>query len=227
MARLIFDNKHATGGRGSTTDVLGTVRNLAAGNGFSSGSVTYSTPVDSPNPGTNTPCASVYGDSATLMKLDGLMGAMAGGYSYFGDPSGASTSDFLWCGGTITGMIQLPVYYTQPTMSDIHFYPCFGPCQGASTPDSTLFAEAVYSGAWSLLSAHGLTGNVLMVGETQPNQSCDNFTPALATQNVSGYMGSTLYTNHASLTTMRLWNNPQSACYSAPTIINPPYNSLP
>jgi hypothetical protein len=91
----------------------------------------------------------------------------------------------------------------------------------------------IYSDAWAFLSYRGLTGNVLMVGETQPDQDTyavssdcsgsDPYTKAMASQNVNGYMMSTLYGNHASLTTMRVWLVPDLSCYYFPTIIVPPY----
>jgi hypothetical protein len=85
----------------------------------------------------------------------------------------------------------------------------------------------MYSDLWTFLQYRGLTGNTAMMGETQSGQNCDNYTAAMATQNVNGYKASQLYAKHAGLTTMRIWNNEadSSHCYPIPTIINPPYGN--
>jgi hypothetical protein len=145
----------------------------------------------------------------------------------FGIPSGLSVINGLVCGGGTTGMISLPVSYAQPQVTDIHIYPCVWSGGGCNTSlDATSTATTMYSDVWSFLSYRGLTGNVMMVGETQPNQNCQTFTTAMASQSVAGYKASTLYSNHAALTTLRPWNYVLVSCYAAPTIINPPYDSL-
>ena len=128
----------------------------------------------------------MYGDSAILLDQSDLIGAIAGGWSLFGLPSGFYVSTNLVCGGTTAGMISLPLHYSQPSIIDVHAYPL-----------TQAIATLMYSDAWSLLSYRGLTSNVLMVGETQSNQNCDGYTAAMAPTNVAGYAASTLYTNHA------------------------------
>jgi hypothetical protein len=128
-------------------------------------------------------------------------------------------------------MLKMPFTYTQtPTVTDNHVKPCVVtntqpyPC---TTQDSTSTAKQTYDDLWTFLQVRGLTGNVAMMGETQSGQNCEGTTTAMATENVNGYVQSALKANHASLTTMRIWNNDadSSNCYAVPTVINPPYNS--
>lgn len=220
-ARLIYDNT-------TSTDVLGTLRGYASNYGFDPYAVTYSEySYNSTVSGYH--CGSVYGDSASILAISELTGALAGGGGLFGAPSGVSVTNGLFCGGSTSPMIYLPVSYTQPDVTDIHIYPCvlvsaFGACD--TSTDATTAADVIYSDVWSFLSYRSLTGNTMVVGETMENQYCDGETPTLASQNVAGYKNSTLYSNISSATVMRPWNNETGSCYAAPAVINPPYDSL-
>jgi hypothetical protein len=220
--RLIYDNGHSTG-------VIGTLRSYAASYGFNQYAVTVSVPTDQPSVAAYH-CGSLYGDSAYFMKASELLAGYAGPYSLIGLPSGFSYTNHLVCAGSITGMISLPVYYRTPTVTDNHVSPCvfslsLGHCDPSQDTMST--ATQMYSDLWTFLRYRGLMGNTAMMGETQSGQNCDNYTAAMATQNVNGYKASHLYANHAGLTTMRVWNNEAdvSHCYVIPTIINPPYGN--
>ncbi len=221
QARLIYDNAHST-------DVIGTLRSYAAAYGLNSGFVTFSVPSQQPS-AAGYHCGSLYGDSALILQQSELTGAYAGGGSLFGLPSNATVINNLLCGGDTNGMISLPVGYSQPQLTDIHIYPCvFSPSLGHcdSNQDTTSTANVIYSDTWAFLVYRGLTGNRMMVGETQSQQNCDNYTAVMATQNVNGYLASSLYTNDAASVTLRPWNNDASSCYVTPSVINPPYNSF-
>ncbi len=221
QARLIYDNVRGT-------DVIGTLRSYASDYGFNPGVVTFSVPSVQPS-AAGYHCGSVYGDSALILQESDLTGAYAGGGSVFGLPSDGTVINDLLCGGNTTGMISLPVGYSQPQLTDIHIYPCvFSPSLGYCDPnqDTTSTATVIYSDTWSFLVYRGLTGNRMMVGETQSQQNCDNYTSAMAGQNINGYLASTLYNNDAGSVTMRPWNNDASSCYVTPSVINPPYNSF-
>jgi hypothetical protein len=221
-ARLIYDNT-------TNTDVLSGVRYYLSCYSLSPWLVTFSTTGSNPNVA-GFDCGSVYGDSAMILHESSLTAAYAGGGAVFGEPNVGATYNLV-CGGNTNGMISLPVSYTQPQVTDIHIKPCVisastGNCD--TTQDATSTATAVYSDFWSFLTYRGFTANTAMMGETQSGQNCDGYTAAMATQNVNGYEASTLFANHASLTTMRPWENPiypGGLCYVAPNVINPPYDS--
>jgi hypothetical protein len=221
--RLFYDNVHDSAGGSGTTDVLGTLRSSASYYGLNEYAITASTPSDNPT-SSGYDCGSVYGDSALIVKESELTGALAGSYSAFGFPAGATTSSHLWCGGSATGMISLPVYYSQPSVTDIHMSPCVitsGVCD--TTIDVTTTATTAYSDVWAFLYYRSLTSNVAMIGETYGNVACDGYTTTMASENVSGYEASNLFSNHAAGTTLRPWNNDTVSCYSTPASINPPY----
>jgi len=64
-----------------------------------------------------------------------------------------------------------------------------------------------------------------MIGETISNQpgsnSCEGRIPANATQNVNGYLESTLYANHAASVVMRPWENSRVLEYSPDCYLMP------
>jgi hypothetical protein len=220
--RLLYDNGHST-------DVIGTLRSYAANYGFNQYAITVSVPGDQPSIAA-WHCGSLYGDSAYFMKASELLAGYAGPYSLIGLPSGFLYTNHLVCAGSTAGMISLPVYYRTPSVTDNHVYPCvfsfsLGHCDPNQNTTST--ATQMYSDLWTFLQYRGLTANTAMMGETQSGQNCDNYTAAMATQNVNGYKASRLYANHAGSTTMRVWNNEAdvSHCYVIPTIINPPYGN--
>jgi hypothetical protein len=167
-----------------------------------------------------------------LIDQSDVVGALAGSWSYFGWPYIPSIVNNLICGGAVgpsggsPTMVQLPITYTtQPTINDIHAAPCVvSTSTGACTStDATATATTLFSDFWAFLSYRSFTGHVAMIGEASSNQACDGETVVMAGQNVAGYLASTLYANHASLTTLRPWENDASSCYAAPVVINPPY----
>jgi hypothetical protein len=223
-ARLFYDNVHGV-------DVLSQLRSLASSHGLNPYVITASTQWTAPTVSAYH-CGSVYGDSALLLDQSTLLKTLAGGWSYFGFPYNPSILNGLVCGGSVgpsggpPTMIQLPITYTnQPTINDIHAAPCVATGSGAcnTSIDATATATTFYSDFWSYLYYRGMTGNIAMMGETSSNQYCDGETAPMATQNVNGYLASTLYSSHASGTTLRPWENDADSCYAAPVIINPPY----
>lgn len=203
-ARMIYDN--TTG-----TDVLSALRSSAASNGFDPNAITSSAQSSQPIlPGYD--CNSVYGDSATVLYESEMIGALEGSGSAIGLPARYKVSKGLLCGGNTSSMVSLPVSYRQPDINDLHLY-----------VDSADSARTTYSGMWALLYRHGLTGNKVMIGETESNQRCDGMTPERARDNMAGYFASDLYAYHAALTTLRPWDNDANACYATPSVINPPY----
>lgn len=228
-ARLFYDNIHAVGGGSGTTDVLGQLRSLASSYGLNQYAITASTSWSAPS-SSGYHCGSVYGDSALILDESTLLGTLAGAWSYFGWPYNPSIINNLVCGGAVgpsggpPTMVQLPVTYTtQPTINDVHAAPCVVSGGACSATDATATATTLYSDFWAFLYYRSMTGNVAMIGETSNNQYCDGETPAMATQNVNGYLVSDLYLYHASGTTLRPWENDASSCYAAPVVINPPY----
>jgi hypothetical protein len=232
--RLIYDNK-------DSTDVLGTLRSLASSSGLNPYSVTFSTAAEQSSV-SGFSCGSVYGDSALIFKESELIAAYAGGWSRIGNPNGSNTVNNLTCQGDPTGMISLPVTYSQPTVTDVHAYPCvYHPSPGTTcdqNQDTTSSALTMYTDLWAFLQYRNFTTtNVMMIGETQPGQSCDGVTAVMATQNVNGYEQSTLYqalTNGyiPNGVVMRPWTNIEVvpppygsgvACFVVPGTINPPY----
>jgi len=224
-ARFFYDNTRQV-------DVLNGARYYMGYYGFDPLTLTFSVAASNPS-ASGSDCASAWGDSATLYAQSAMTGAFAGGGGSFGFPVNPSAQDNLWCGGTITSANpQLQLSYPQPDVTDVHVYPCVFQINGTpsncnSTADATQNAGMEYSDLWAFLSYRGLTGNTVIIGETQPDQNCDGFTTAMAPQNVTGYEGSSLYGNDASRVVLRVWNFPAlSMCYVAPTLIaypNGPY----
>lgn len=232
--RLIYDNTHST-------DVLTALRSLASNYGFNPYSVTFSTAAGGSTVA-GFSCGSVYGDSALIFFESELIASYAGGWSRIGIPNGLDGTNNLPCEGDPTGMISLPVTYSQPTITDVHAYPCvISPSTGLcdQSQDTTSSAQTMYTDLWAFLVYLNFTAtNVMMIGETQPGQACDGFTTVMATQNVNGYEQSSLYQELTSGyvpngVIMRPWSNDEvvpiqyggtgAACYVVPGTINPPY----
>lgn len=219
QARFIYDPTRSV-------DVLNSVRYYLSTNGFDPLRATYSAAVANPSV-SGFDCSTVWGDSGTLSNLTTLTAALAGPWGLFGNPNG-SASNNLWCGGSTTGLVSVPLNYTQPDITDVHAYPCVylagnnASCN--SYADATTNAAEEYTDLWTFLVYRGLTGNVVVAGETQPDQNCDGYTTAMASQNVNGYRASSLWSNDASRFTFRVWDFPADAlhCYQAPTVIANP-----
>jgi hypothetical protein len=223
-ARLIYDNIRKT-------DVLGTIRNLMSKHGFQSGRATFSVPVSrATQPGYT--CTSYFGDSALLMTQSELNAAYRG--QPFGLPANFSWINGLPCGGTNsrtgTGgtMITLPKRYTVPTAINIHTHICVpgDDWQCNASVDATPSAKATYDAVWNFMARNGYAAPYVVFGETVSNQACGEWTKEMAVQNVNGYRNSTLYTNNAANTVLRVWNNSAdfSGCSVTPHVINPPYD---
>jgi hypothetical protein len=225
-ARLIYDTQHGSGAS-ANTDVLNGVHFYMTNHGFDAYRVTYSTSVNLPSLA-GYDCGSVYGDSAMILPISELAGALAGGNGLFGEPTDINVTNNLPCGGQTKGMISLPLSYDPPTATDLHSGVCVvDPLGHCTNTDSTSTATNLYSDMWSFLVYRGLTGNLVVFGETISNQNCEGYTLLMAVQNVEGYKGGTLYANHAAGTTFRPWNNDADlgGCYVTPSSINPPYDS--
>lgn len=239
-ARMIWDNKHGSGSCGngsySCTDVLSGVRYYLTQNGFNYHVADYSVPVTNPT-AAGYDCGSVYGDSAMLLHESSVVGALAGPNGLFGPVAGVIVQNGLPCQGNTSMMGSLPVSYAAPTSTDLHAYMCVLGSQGYCNTgdDATTTARVFFGDVWTFLQYRGLTGNYVVFGETLPNQpgtiQPSGFTQALATEEVNGYIGSALYTNHASSVTFRPFENPAwNALYNGyvqytqfPAQLVPPY----
>lgn len=254
LGRLIFDNKHDRfGNTGGTTDVLGQIRSILAP--YTS-RVTYSTAIirpivagyECPSPG------SPYGDSAMILAESALMGALAGPAGGFGIPNGQQTHKLVCASGPAGILPTLPMSYSEPTVTNVHSHVCVeqndgtdhttGACcspgmAGCLNSDATSTATALYNGVWSFLQrVSGRTANYVVFGETNHNQDLQPLLPAAckgttykvnATQNVNGFVVSTLSQNDRANTVFRVWNNEIDAprCYvrpNVPSTVNPPYD---
>ena len=230
-ARLIYDNKHNLSGSAGVNDVLGSVRSTLQSYGYSPYLATLSTFPQFPDADTglnnanNVDCGSVWGDSAMLLETSALMGMFAGPYGDFGWPNGYSSQYLLACGGNTGGMEQLPQNYSQPSVLDIHAYPCinvvgyYTNCNTSANATNT--AETFYSDVWALISYRGITGATAMFGESSIiDYSCPtNGGPPSDTGAqwaVNGYLASSLRSNHASGTVFQPFNNIRDSCYTNP-----------
>jgi hypothetical protein len=221
--RLIYDNV-------TNTDVLATLRSHAASDGVNPSVITFSTFSYNPDWATYD-CSNLYGDSAMLINESELIEAYAGGYSLIGMPVGFSIPHGLICGGSSATMIAMPVYHTQPSVTDVHAYPCVTSLGSVcdQNQDVTTLAENLYTDLYNFWFYRSLIGNVMMVGETHGAQNCQPYTAAMATQSMNGYENSWLYeyfppANPYTVTVMRPWiPYLNESCAVTPGLINPPY----
>jgi hypothetical protein len=214
--------------------------------------VTFSTTSSRPNanPPAQGYCRTPYGlpgiglgDSALLVRVSALLDALNGGY--FGkpvvnpNPNNPFPEGLEFCrtddGSNKTGMIQLPrdPAAVQPSVVNFHDKVCRGgdSLNGCTPDDATPIAKAVFDETWRLLSERAITGNRVMLGETNANQNlnCDGFSPGHALWQAEGFTQSQLYSNHAALTTFRPWENATvpAACYREPLPLTPLTSSGP
>jgi hypothetical protein len=238
VGRLIYDNKHYDGGT-LGYNVLSKVRGILSTYSYNSGLATYSMIPQFPDADTGynnangVDCGSYWGDSAMLLETSALTGAIAGPYGEFGWPASTTTTHLLSCGGTDGGMASLPVYSTQPTVVDVHAYPCInntGDFSNCSTSDATNTAETFYSDVWGFLSYRSLTSATAIFGESSIidfSGSTGGLPPSDtgASWAVNGYMDSSLYSNHASSTVFQPFNNICLSNYANPiNVASSPYN---
>jgi len=173
------------------------------------------------------------GDSAMLLDASALTGAIggsaSGGNGVFGKPSGYTSQNLLWCGGSTTGMEQLPVWYYQPEVLDVHAYPCIMDpsntfCTGT---DATSTAEIFYSDVYSFLGAHSMLGAMATFGESSVIDYCSITGQANPSWAINGYLQSTLRNVNpfAGNVVFQPFNNIQNSCYTNPiNITDSPYN---
>jgi len=223
-ARMIYDS-------GRSVDVLGQLRNAMSANGFDSGRVAPSANgPPTPNPA-NADCGSYYGDSALLINVSELAGAIAGPYSAIGDVPTDWPNGIPCYNNQAANMISVPVWHSQPTFVDSHSQKTY-----PDPNDLATFALNFYSDMWAFLQYRGLTGNLVIFGETNPvdNPGCDQWTYQEAdamvngiSGNNNGYKHSSLYANHASSVVMRPWHDgtyQNEQCTPSPNVINPPFD---
>ncbi len=242
--RLIVDNKHTGTGN---PNVLSQTRSSMTTYGFNWKRVTYS--AHSANSTVSQyDCGSVYGDSARIIRLSEMLAGIGGGL--IGDANGASWVNGLRCGGTATGMYQMPTYHSPPNITDLHVYACVeattGGCTSASVQND---AKKTFDGVKAMIDSYGPSGwrgsvpdiynSLYMLGETwsnafdSSNKSCEggNVTTSVATQtvngfNTSGLAGRTAGTVFQPWHQVANWGDP-AACYPATYTINPPYTPQP
>jgi hypothetical protein len=233
QARLIYDNI-------AGFDVLQSVRNTLQSYYYSPALATFSTIPQFPDQDTGLDnqywidCGSVWGDSAMLLTASALTGAFAGPYGNLGWPDGYiyPLPHLLVCGGSTAGMEQLPVYHAQPSVLDVHAYPCInqtGEFTICSSSDATNTAETFYHDVKDMISNRGLAGATF--GESSIiHFSCDpgGLPPSDAGAGwaVNGYKLSPLRDpSYAGSTVFQPFNNIQNSCYANPiNITNSAYN---
>jgi hypothetical protein len=247
-ARLIYDNT-------TMTSVVSGVGNAMATYGFNSSRATVDvTPYYlAHSVGSSYDCGSVYGDSAVIDHSSQALAAFGGGkvgeepYTTYSTTSLPCYNSASVCGSpgspgwaacATAGMISLPVSQPVPSIQDLHAAPClisgsapnWGNCDSAY--DTTAFAKQLYGDLWAFLTYRGLTSSVMMIGETTSNQpgstTCEAYLQANATQNVNGYLESTLFTSDAAKVVMRPWENSRvllngTSCYATPAPIGTGY----
>jgi hypothetical protein len=232
-ARMIYDNVHGF-------DVLQSVRNTLQSYYYSPALATFSTIPQFPDQDTGLnnqygiDCGSVWGDSAMLLQASALTGAFAGPYGNLGWPSSYISSHLLACGGSTGGMEQLPVYHTQPSVLDVHAYPCInqtGQFTICSSSDATNTAETFYHDVEDTIYNRGL------VSATFGESSIINYSSSCnlgglppsdtgAWWAVNGYKLSPLRnSSYAGSTVFQPFNDIQNSCYANPiNITNSAYN---
>lgn len=219
LARLIVDNTH------NNENVLAGIRNAVAPY-VSNTRVTYSVPelrATGPDSGDPYDCASMWGDSARLIHLSALAGAIAGPYGVFGTPQNGQVINGLYCGGSYIGMPALPIYQAAPGVVDMHIYPCVGQSPGCGVnPRVRKSAEISYTKFKNFLNWRN-PGATAVIGETWPTQAAcgESGPPNAASDNVGGYNDSTLDTH--SRVVMRPWHYLASGCFPQIQLLNPPY----
>jgi hypothetical protein len=200
MARLIYDNTTSTPVR--TFMALSAPLTLSV-----SAAGAPATPGD---------CGSFYGDSALLLRLDEVIAATAG-YAF----GGQLQTDINWNGSVpcslnfdLTGLVYAPAGQPISTVLDIHSTPgCYnaqspGECDQSNASQEQGQAQTFFNDFWSLMSYRQITTYTAMFGELPNNQAgCDYQTQQDASTAAGGYLESTLYSNAASHTVLRPWEN--------------------
>ena len=226
MARTIYDNTHSV-------NVLQSLQNLMRNHNFDPSRVIPSVVNWAPEVATFD-CGTVYGDSAMLLGVSSMLGALAGPNGKFGSAPNQSAESGLWCAQSYdtTGMTSLPVSANPiPTSLDIHTsnnYP--------SDSDTVSWSALFHTNYWKLLENHNLTGSFLMFGETNPiwagSAGCSAWTATQAQDMLTGYLQSDLFKYHSGGVVMRPFHdiNVQHSgnnCLVSPNVLNPPYNIFP
>jgi len=197
-----------------------------------------------------------------IMDQSALMGGLKGDLhaqnAGFGIGLGTESNKLLCCTNCTYDegsdpRVHLPASYSEPTVTNIHSYPCveittFAEQQDptallcasiSGTPvDATATATALYNGVATFLQ--GRSANYLVFGETnhvlgrhlppEPDVSpaCKQLTfQQQATQNVSGFLASQL--GGRANTVLRVWNDEvdRPRCFVRPNVpngVNPPYD---
>jgi hypothetical protein len=207
-ARLIYDNQ-TNSNRPNPTPVLTTLGQVMQAHGFSPTGVTFSTAAAEPvyaevssqfaypdEDPTNrlTDCSSMYGDSAILLASSELLSAISG--NPFGPLESNGTPLNCNAGFSPGGSARVPVAQPQPTIVDVHNYPCdallseshCNPDPGMPTSTKcpqcgmAYASQIIYTDISALLTNRNLNSNTytVTIGETDPNDplqcetcSCD------------------------------------------------------
>ena len=221
-ARFLVDNAHTNTGNPDSVNSLRYYMGTA--NRFDPGRVTTSTFTISANTA-NWNCTNVYNDYARLTPLNEFASAIGGGV--IGLPSGYDASTGLVCGGSTSGMYQMPVSHTQPNIVDIHSYACvIDPANGQCRLDDVQAqneARINFSDVVHYLALRNVTSSLIMLGETWSNsnagngRNCEGGVLGAAKDTVVGYNASSL-AGHSVI--FRPWHNVRASCYSYPDNFN-------
>jgi hypothetical protein len=232
QARLIYDNITMT----PVFELLGqALTNYGYSPTALTVSVDTDMPADLSGVTTPYPCASVYGDVAQVLGSSELLAATSGaviGFPPFVIANGGmacdnslnwqnpsnpfcpspQTNPYGWAACATQGMINIPtqgapVTQPTPTVTDMHTKPCIMSNGSCSSSDATIAARDAFSGIWDFLWYRGLTGNVMMLGETWSNSTvCNGLNDqTLTQQTIAGYLQSSLYESDPASVVFRPW----------------------
>lgn len=246
-ARLVYDNQPTTPVPTSVPVFTNLQNRLAVY--YSAGAVVVSVSGRSPQDGSSLglDCGSIYGDSAMLLNLSELLAAVSGykfgntagtisiwdgTMSCYNTNSGCGTpqTNPNWTQCVTQGMVSAPAPQAVPGVLDIHSTPsCIlnaagSDCDRTNATLATSQATTFFSDYWSLMSYRGLTAATAMFGELPNNQpgDCEGQYPVDAQWTAAGYPPSRLYSNAATHTVLRPWENSVQPCYQIPANIGAP-----
>jgi len=209
QARLIYDNT-------TMTPVFQLLGQQLASWGYSPTVLTVS--VGTNQPGISDPndllfnCKSIYGDSAQVMFSTQLLAATGGAKigSYPDVEANGQMACYVGSDYDTGSMINIPtpggpLTQATRTVTDMHDKPCLtvSRTSGDCDPNNStaIPARDGFNAIWDFLINRGLTGNIVMLGETWSNSTagCNVINDTvLSSSAVNGYAQSCLYSSQNS-----------------------------